>query len=729
MNKDKLIEETNKNIAELVYPKWDLQKAYNYYNCKRDSEQYRYLEENYGIGQPTSVSFIPLIKKHVDALVGEYLGTPILPKVRAKDSDTLSNIFREKQLYIESEVAKYIQDHLKNDILQMINNGKDTTDPLMKQNLDNLIQDLDQSFQSKYEIAAQDVVDYIMQSRSTDLKNKCKTLFLDTLITGYNCYKVGPTVDNNNVSIEVISPLNVFFDRNPESPYIKDSYRIVVRRWMTRTQILNKYGRELSKEDVSKLRELWRDTFDTSTYYVRSYSNGDGTPATDGINAGKEIVPGYPSGPYNTYNYKLIPVYEVEWIETDKDFVMQRYSTVRIGEDIYILRGKDENVVRSKDNPSYCSLSVNGVYFINRGAEPYSLVLACADLQDKYDLLNFYRDNLIASSGTVGDWIDLSLIPAELGVKMPERIQKWLAYKKTGLGLINTAQEGRLASGQAPINTIFNGFDDTVKAQAIQAIQLAIDSVEQTASSITGVFRERLNGIQQKDAVTNVQISQNNSFIITKQYYQQMDLVTVEILTDCLNEAKIVFKNGLTGNIILGDNYNKIFTALPENFTVTDYDIRLDVSSDVVKDIEQIKQVIPEFIKSGALEPDIIFDALTAKSVTGLKAKVAKAMKVRKEENNQLQQVSQQAQQLQQQLQQAQNELQSAQQQIQSLNQQKMQLDQKQLELTNQLEWFKARTDQSYKQDQIQNDKDRIEIEKAQIYDGNPYNDKVKQAD
>lgn len=384
MNKDKLIEETNKNIAELVYPKWDLQKAYNYYNCKRDSEQYRYLEENYGIGQPTSVSFIPLIKKHVDALVGEYLGTPILPKVRAKDSDTLSNIFREKQLYIESEVAKYIQDHLKNDILQMINNGKDTTDPLMKQNLDNLIQDLDQSFQSKYEVAAQDVIDYIMQSRSTDLKNKCKTLFLDTLITGYNCYKVGPTVDNNNVSIEVISPLNVFFDRNPESPYIKDSYRIVVRRWMTRTQILNKYGRELSKEDVSKLRELWRDTFDTSTYYVRSYSNGDGTPATDGINAGKEIVPGYPSGPYNTYNYKLIPVYEVEWIETDKDFIMQRYSTVRIGEDIYILRGKDENVVRSKDNPSYCSLSVNGVYFINRGAEPYSLVLACADLQDKH---------------------------------------------------------------------------------------------------------------------------------------------------------------------------------------------------------------------------------------------------------------------------------------------------------------------------------------------------------
>jgi hypothetical protein len=45
---------------------------------------------------------------------------------------------------------------------------------------------------------------------------------------------------------------------------------------------------------------------------------------------------------------------------------------------------------------------------------------------------------------------------------------------------------------------------------------MVIDSIEATASSITGVFRERLNGIQQRDAVTNVQTGINNSFTITK---------------------------------------------------------------------------------------------------------------------------------------------------------------------------------------------------------------------
>jgi hypothetical protein len=67
------------------------------------------------------------------------------------------------------------------------------------------------------------------------------------------------------------------------------------------------------------------------------------------------------------------------------------------------------------------------------------------------------------------------------------------------------------------------------------------------------VFRERLNGIEQRDAVTNVKQSANNSFIITKQYYQQMDLVTVEMMLDCLNIGKIVFKKGLKGTLILGD--------------------------------------------------------------------------------------------------------------------------------------------------------------------------------
>lgn len=723
MKKEELVSKTNLAISELVQEKTGIQKAYNYYNCKRDKEQFKYLEENFGIGQPTAVDFIPLIRKHIDALVGEYLNVPILPKVSCKDTETIHNIFREKQLKISTECYNLLQNNLKNNLLRMLG-SKDMQDLNIKEQLDKLVEDINENFISEYEIAGQNVVEYIIQSRNVDLVTKLRQLFVDLLVSGFTFYRVLPSSSGNNISIQCLNPLNVFPDLNYDSPYINESYRIVVRSYLTRNQILSKYGKDLSKEDVTKIEEMWSDSLETiGSYFVRSY-NHDGTPATDGIRAGEEVTPGYPG--QHWYQRDLIPVYEVEWIETDKNFVEQRYSTVRIGSEIYILKGKDENVIRTKDAPNKATLTVNGVWFNNRDDEPFSMVQKCMVLQDRYDLLHFYRDNLIAQSGSVGDFINLPTLPSILGDDLSERLMKWKAYKKQGMALIDTSQEGQIGTGQAPLNQIFNGYDDTVKVQAIQAIQLAIDSVEQTTSSITGVFRERLNGIQQRDAVSNVQTGINNSFIVTKQWHYQMDLVTREILLDSLNCAKIVYKDGLTGTLILGNKLQKIFTALPKYFTVTDHDIHIITSSEVIKEMEQIRALIPEFIKGGIVSADILMDIMTAKSLSEMKAKVNKSIKKQKAENNQIQQLTQQVEELQNQLQQAQQQLQQAQSKIESLNEAKLQIEREKNQMQFQLDDYKNKTDRSFKETQAENDTKRTEIELMQLYDGNPYNDEVK---
>ena len=89
-----------------------------------------------------------------------------------------------------------------------------------------------------------------------------------------------------------------------------------------------------------------------------------GAPITDGLEAGKEVIPGFPTDYYETYNYKLIPVFEVEWIDVDKegdDFIENRYEGVKIGQSIYILTGKSPDVIRTKDNPSKC-----GIQFVKK---------------------------------------------------------------------------------------------------------------------------------------------------------------------------------------------------------------------------------------------------------------------------------------------------------------------------------------------------------------------------
>lgn len=724
MTNKEYTEYTDRTISELVYDKWELQKLYNYYNCKRDPEQFKYLEENFGIGNPTSVEFIPLIKKHIDVLVGEYLETPIIPKVTCKDRKTIAHITREKQLKITESVFQFLISRLKNVALAVIGSDVQATDPSIQHDLEDLIEDLNYAFQSEYEVAAQNVIQYLLQSRSVDIKNKIRILITDLLIGGIMYYRARPTINNTNVQIEVLNPLNTFIDRNPNSIYVKDSYRVVIRKWLPKQEILNIYGKDLSKNDIKSIKERWEWGNDYSAIYVRNYTRSDGYPVTEGLRAGQELTPGFPYQD-NVFNYNLIPVYEVEWIETDKNFVMQRHRTVRIGDSIYIIYGKDTEVQRSSDNPSYCGLSVNGVFFLNRDNQPYSMVRACMKLQDKYDLAHYYRDSLMANSGTKGDFLDISMLPKFLGDKIPERMKKWIAYKKQGLALLDTSQEGRLGGGQVPINTIFNGFDDSLRGEAIQACQLVIDSIEQTCSSITGVFRERLNGIQQRDAVNNVKVSVNNSYNVTKQYTQQMDTCVEEILLDSLNVAKVVYKKGLTGVLILGEKQQKIFTALPEHFTMTDYDIHVVNSSDITKDMEQLRALIPEFIKAGSMDAEIAVEAATTKSYSQLKQDLHTAIRRQEKKNGQLQQTLQQLQELQQQLQQAQQQLQKAEQKVQQLNEAKLQIEKEKAASDAKIEMYKAQTDRTYKESITRNDNRRTEIELAQIHDGNPYNDEV----
>jgi len=272
-------------------------------------------------------------------------------------------------------------------------------------------------------------------------------------------------------------------------------------------------------------------------------------------------------------------------------------------------------------------------------------------------------------------------LPKVLGATLTEQLMKWKAYKKQGLAIIDSSQEGL-----PPMNTTFGGFDDTLKYNTIQAIELAIQRVEETTSTITGVFREKLGGIEQKDAVTNVQVGVRQSSYITKQYFQVMDLMTREILSDLLNLSRVVFKEGLSGTLILGDRLSKIFTALPEHFAASDYDIHIGDSAEIIKEQEFIKQLVIEFIKAKEVDPTIILEALTSTSLTKMKVAINEALDKRKEENNQLGQLQQQAQQLDGQLKEATSEINKLNQKIQSLNEEKLALEKEKLRFQKELD-------------------------------------------
>jgi len=49
----------------------------------------------------------------------------------------------------------------------------------------------------------------------------------------------------------------------------------------------------------------------------------------------------------------------------------------------------------------------------------------------------------------------------------------------------------------------------------------------------------------------------------------------------------------LTGTFIIG-KFQKIFTVFPEYYTLTDFNIHLTSSSEILKEMDKIKAIVPE---------------------------------------------------------------------------------------------------------------------------------------
>ena len=231
VNKEHEIELINSCINDLVYEKTQLKKAYNYYHCTRDAEQFRHIEENYGIGTPTSVGFTPLIKKHIDVLVGEYLELDPDLQVSCKDDKTVSDIMRDKQLKIHKAAFEFFQQRLQNAIIQVFQEGQmPANDPFFAQELERIKKTVENSYVSEYEKAAQNILNYIKHSRDIDLKNKMRELLTDLLIGGICYYRTKPSGNKEGLKLEVLNPINTFVERNHNEFYLNRSTRAVIRR-------------------------------------------------------------------------------------------------------------------------------------------------------------------------------------------------------------------------------------------------------------------------------------------------------------------------------------------------------------------------------------------------------------------------------------------------------------------------------------------------------------------
>jgi hypothetical protein len=699
---DYLISNINYTVAVLYTGiREDLQTAYNYFQGKRDEADFEFLKDNYGVGNALDIPFTAFIKTRINYLVGSFLERPFNYKITCTDSNSLDTMEEEKK----NEILKQIIDELNQankELVEKIQEAKDSeySKKDFESKVNEIYEFIDTKWKSSFEIAAQHLLEYY---KNGNLIIKLKRLLEQLIISGSCHYRITIKEVGVEPEIEIIDSREIYYHRNTNEFFMNQCDRVLRVTHMTRQEILNKYGHYLSDEDVEKI---------SAGYRITSMTRLD---VTGNMDSRDHYEQSYPYDNYLPYN--ILRVFEAEWIaiteiEIDnpeyidnlyqvtgseipkkiKRYRKDLYRGVRIGYDIYCNMGKVKHVPRSVDKPYECTLSYNGVSLDDYG-KPYSLLMATKDIQDRYDIVSFLRDNIIANSGVKSDRIVLEHIPEIYGTTPEERILKHVAYKKTGVDVISLSQDG--------VEVGFNNYGQSsnlnLDVQTIQGYNLVLEMYEDLASKFLGVPKEMLGVIQERQAVGNVQMSSIKSTVVTLPLYFTHIQCVRQLLTDLLNYSKVAFEHGKKGSYVLGSR-QKIFT-IPENALMADYNILVTEGINEMQTMSEIKALAMEFVKGQMIPAKTALELVMNQSLTDVKESTIAALdKMEQDKTKQLQQ----------QLEEATKQNEDMQKKIQMFDEAKT----KQIEANIQLDKDKFEFDKGVREREMKLEEDRLKNEK-----------------
>jgi hypothetical protein len=737
-------------ITSLVNEKPRIKKARNLYEGIRDREEFRYLEETFGIETPIAVKMTPLIKTRIDVLLGLLLDEVFTYRVSVNDNNTLTDIENKKKNERAERIIAGYRKQMNGNINKLKQGQPPVADVVTQKFLDRIEKSINDEFISQFEIACQSLLQFFEQDNTIDLKQKVKQFFLDLLISGEAFYRTYVDRLGEDPKIEICKPENIFFSKRTDHQFLSSGTQpnvnaVVHRTYMKRSEILNKWGHLMNETDKKRIFGDYDGTASHNLYDPRALDYVYRQDSTS------ESI----HNQHTNNDLDTLPVYHTEWLANNvveltddrKDslrnvegstiskkwsdthgkgagsgaakkhgYRLDRYEGVRIGDDIYLNMGKSRWTPRSIGQPWVTTLSYNGVAYNDRNGTPYSITLALKDLQDSYDIIHFFRDNLIANSGVDGSRINLAAIPKVLGQDYMERILKFMAFRKQGVELYDPTEDG------AHLFNHYGDFKGSLNGQIVESLNSVLESIERQADVVTGVNRHMYAAAEVRDAVSNVKVGQQQTSLITKDIFELVYTSRKHMLTDLINQAKITYRKGKRGSYIVGHR-TILFDAFPEHFCFTDYNIHIINSSKENLKLEKLSAIIPELAAAGVLGHDVIVKMTMSESPTEILKLIEDSMAKHEESNDIAGQLQQQLEQMQGQLKEVEGQLQQAQKQADAASEQEVQLKVQNQEMQTYESRNRVRQgderldlDRYSTTEEVKKDQEIVQLEREQLY-------------
>jgi|19_taG_2_1085344.scaffolds.fasta_scaffold01376_4 hypothetical protein len=619
----------------------NLKILYDYYNGVIDEADYNYVLKPYGKNRknfPSEMRNYPIIKPIIDLLLGEKSKRPLNYTVTVQNADSISIKENAKSEIIFKNLQQHFIQAVQAQGQDMGANSEQEIQ--LPEHISSMFED---SYVDNRAILGQQSLNYIFQEQ--EVYDKIQKAWFHYLVSGEIYTRRG--VINSEPFYEVLNPLDVDYDLDPDLEFVEDGDWALVRKYSHASTIIDTYYESLSEQQILELEEPRHSESDISFLYASS--------------AGKDV---------NSFRNRLVEVVSVYWksrkrigfltyldpetgtveeqevpdgfrlpkemkeqgAQLDWNWVNEVWEGTRIDGRFYVNMNPIAHQRTSLDNPSRCKLPINGRRYSDVNSKNISLVKLGIPYQLNYNIYKYRLELSIARSKDIIAQFDINMIPKKWDM------DKFMYYVEgSGIAWVDYNKEGIQLNPQHQ-----SVMDMSIKT--IQQYVTLLESILVEWEKISGVSRQRQGEIGAYEGKATSQQAILQSSHITEDLFRKFERMEARDFQALLDYSKEAWLTGKKGMYVMPDGTTDFLDIDSMQHMETNYGIFVSDAGKDQEKLQNIKGITQAMMQNGA-RPGDIAEMLDSDSFSQIKKNLKKADRAQE----QLEQAQQEAQQQQQQ--------------------------------------------------------------------------------
>ena len=509
---------------------------------------------------PANMTNRDIVSPKIKVLLGMEMKMPFSWKVIATNEEATTRKETEEFERIKQFVTNEIMNPIRMQIEQQQaeqTKGKKLT-PEEQQQLQQQIQEELQSqtpdevkkymtreHQDPAEVMMKQILEYLIEEQR--VKDKFNRGFKHSLLGGREIYHIG--IFNGKPGMRVINDLRFDHDASEDVEGIEDGEWAVCEYRMTPSEIVSKFGSELSETDIDNIYSYSHNpgsaiqsadfTFDDNVpndaYTIKALHLTWKSLMKIGFLEYNSIETGKPELMLVDENYKLNKEYgdiSIQW-----EWIPETHEVWKIMSDIYVYGRPVPGQHKDLDNLWEAKLPYYGAACDSMNSIVTSAMDRIKAYQYYYNIILYRIELLMASDKGKILALNINAIPKSAGIDINKFIYFMEANK---LAIFNPAEEGNRGGQGGDVTNLVKEIDMSLASDIQKYINMA-EYIETKCGAAIGVTKAMEGAIGPTDAVTNTKQNLVQASHIVQPYFELHNIVKGKVLKALVETAKVAY--------------------------------------------------------------------------------------------------------------------------------------------------------------------------------------------